>query len=671
MIIRLAASPWVLDLLTHLWQSSVVAAGALLLLNAWPRLSPRTRCTLGYVALLKFALPLNGVAAACSRWFAGLTAPADSPALPAFLIPTDGGTATLPGAHWAPPPWLWTALAAGWALVTLTVLATWMSRAAAVRRNLRVTATGASPAVEALLFQAARRVGLRAVPRCLTVPAPHAPAVVGLFQPVVILPQGLAENLASGELESILIHECLHVRRRDNLANAVRAVFVAALWFNPLAWLLNRAIALETEKACDEGVLRLTGDPATYAESIVASVRHALGAAPRGLSAVTTPPVLARLEAILSPPRRPRHRMPQAIALSTVIVLAGLSGRTGSVAAGAPPAELAAAAPISPAADSAAMSGVTYKVGAIILTFHGIGGADETLVRGKMTLRPGAPFDEQALDRDIRALYATGHFKTIEVTHSPAGAATLDLQVDLTFKPAMVVRATPGETGAEMRARGIQNAARQALTGERSEAAPDAPAPADIQGLEEELRAARLKADAANAELKALSEEHDAKERKLREIQRLEAAAARVEASAKAKAATDAPQRANRPTRLTISPAPRKTGPLEPSNTPAEFDGKPVFDISALDQGPSPRFQARPRYPFEMRRNGIGGEVLVDLIVNELGDVVNPTALRSTREEFEAAAVQAVAQWKFKPGVKNGQPVMTHLQIPIVFTLAP
>jgi RNA polymerase sigma factor (sigma-70 family) len=94
-----------------------------------------------------------------------------------------------------------------------------------------------------------------------------------------------------------------------------------------------------------------------------------------------------------------------------------------------------------------------------------------------------------------------------------------------------------------------------------------------------------------------------------------------------------------------------------------------AFDISMLDQQPAPRLQARPQYPFEMRRAGISGEVVVDFVVNTAGDVVDATAVRSSRREFEEAAVQAVSKWKFKPGRKGGQDVATHLQVPLVFTL--
>ena len=94
-----------------------------------------------------------------------------------------------------------------------------------------------------------------------------------------------------------------------------------------------------------------------------------------------------------------------------------------------------------------------------------------------------------------------------------------------------------------------------------------------------------------------------------------------------------------------------------------------VFEISLLDQMPVARFQARPQYPFEMRRAGIGGEVVVDFVVDANGDVQKAYAVRSSQREFEAAAVEAVSKWKFKAGKKGGSEVGTHMQVPIVFSV--
>ncbi|MCR6656058.1 MAG: TonB family protein [Opitutus sp.] len=97
--------------------------------------------------------------------------------------------------------------------------------------------------------------------------------------------------------------------------------------------------------------------------------------------------------------------------------------------------------------------------------------------------------------------------------------------------------------------------------------------------------------------------------------------------------------------------------------------GIEVFDISQLDQQPQPRFRAQPQYPFDMKRQGITGEVLVEFIVDTNGDVRNAYAVRSTQREFEASAVQAVSKWKFRPGKRGGRVVNTRVQQPISFTL--
>lgn len=98
---------------------------------------------------------------------------------------------------------------------------------------------------------------------------------------------------------------------------------------------------------------------------------------------------------------------------------------------------------------------------------------------------------------------------------------------------------------------------------------------------------------------------------------------------------------------------------------------KPVdaFEISQLEQAPVARFQVRPQYPFALRRDGVAGEVVVDFIIDANGDVQSAYAVRSSRKEFEAAAVQAVTKWKFRPGRKGGRAVSAHMQVPIMFTL--
>ncbi len=96
---------------------------------------------------------------------------------------------------------------------------------------------------------------------------------------------------------------------------------------------------------------------------------------------------------------------------------------------------------------------------------------------------------------------------------------------------------------------------------------------------------------------------------------------------------------------------------------------KNVFDLASLDQKPEARVRIKPVYPFEMRRSGLKGEVVVGFIVDSNGDPREPYIVRSSNPGFEEAAIQSIMKWKFKPGKKGGAAVNTRVQQPLNFNL--
>ena len=94
-----------------------------------------------------------------------------------------------------------------------------------------------------------------------------------------------------------------------------------------------------------------------------------------------------------------------------------------------------------------------------------------------------------------------------------------------------------------------------------------------------------------------------------------------------------------------------------------------AYDVSKVDQKPVAKQQSRPRYPATMRQSHADGEVVVEFVVDTNGDVRDAHAVRATGPAFEASALEAVNQWKFQPGRKDGQAVNTRLQVPLVFTM--
>lgn len=97
-----------------------------------------------------------------------------------------------------------------------------------------------------------------------------------------------------------------------------------------------------------------------------------------------------------------------------------------------------------------------------------------------------------------------------------------------------------------------------------------------------------------------------------------------------------------------------------PVNKPGANFGKGIsnlFNVGDLDQQPVARVRQAPTYPYDMRRAGINGTVVVEFIINTEGDVIQSQIVRSSHREFEMPALQAVSKWKFKPGRKGGRVV--------------
>lgn len=71
----------------------------------------------------------------------------------------------------------------------------------------------------------------------------------------------MSERLDEQEMEAVLMHELMHVRRQDNLIGSLQMLASCIFWFHPLIWLIDRRLLEERELACDEAVLRMGGAP--------------------------------------------------------------------------------------------------------------------------------------------------------------------------------------------------------------------------------------------------------------------------------------------------------------------------------------------------------------------------------------------------------------------------
>ena len=91
---------------------------------------------------------------------------------------------------------------------------------------------------------------------CCFRPSLCGPMALGALRPVIVLPQGMAENLLPGQLEAILAHEIAHHRRRRDLwCIALENLLMLVWWFHPVFWLARKALRSAREDCCDDMLL--------------------------------------------------------------------------------------------------------------------------------------------------------------------------------------------------------------------------------------------------------------------------------------------------------------------------------------------------------------------------------------------------------------------------------
>ncbi len=105
---------------------------------------------------------------------------------------------------------------------------------------------------------------------------------------------------------------------------------------------------------------------------------------------------------------------------------------------------------------------------------------------------------------------------------------------------------------------------------------------------------------------------------------------------------------------------------LLPASAKATAAGE-VFDAAQLDAMPRPVKQVPPAYPAALRDFGITGRARVSFVIDAAGKVVDAKVLSSTHDAFEKPALDALAEWQFAPGQKNGAAVNARVQMDLVF----
>jgi bla regulator protein blaR1 len=276
----------------HLWQSTLVMGVTWLATLALRTNRPRVRYWLWVAASVKFLVPFSWLVSlgAQFEWRTAppITQPAATFVMEQILAPPVVTAAPAPAPMPVQPvaalPWV---LASVWVLGCVVVLFWWWRQS----RPLRTALREAKPIELAPEHDVEDLVVLSSV-------STIEPGVVGVWRPILLLPNGLVERLTSTQLKAVIAHERCHIRCYDNLAAAIHMLVETLFWFHPVVWWLERRLVDERERACDEAVLIAGNDPVDYAEGILTVCRYTVSAPLACVTGVSGADLRARIESI-------------------------------------------------------------------------------------------------------------------------------------------------------------------------------------------------------------------------------------------------------------------------------------------------------------------------------------------------------------------------------------
>ena len=303
-----------LALLHSLWQGTLIAIAAALILAACARRSAAFRHTIGMgfllamvvVPLLDFlgfwrtvAVEVNG------GLLPAMTSPTLIPMSGLFVQESNSLAAVLALAWLLGVTLMLLRHFGGWRLVGALektpyelLPANWQQRVTNLQRALGITRTVTVRLGEDIT----------------------APFTARLIRPVIWLPLSMLTRLPIEQVEALVAHELAHIRRLDWLWNGLQCVVESLLFFHPGAWWLSRRIRIEREHACDDLAVAACGNAIALAEALntLERYRHP---SPRLVLAAHGGSLMKRITRLLtgSPPEGPgtgkRWRWPAALAI--------------------------------------------------------------------------------------------------------------------------------------------------------------------------------------------------------------------------------------------------------------------------------------------------------------------------------------------------------------------
>ena len=228
-----------------------------------------------------------------------------------------------------------------WLVGSVLVFAVMAGRIVRFRRLLR-SAEPASRAIVAQVQEASQAIGLKSTPTVMMTNRKISPLVWCCRRRVLLLPEGLWEELDEAGRRAVLLHELAHLKRRDHLICWLEMIISCLYWWHPLVWWVRRRLRDEADFACDAWVTALLpGNRRAYAAALLTTRQYVCeysNAAPAvglGVATAGAKRFARRLTMVMTERSGPRL----SIMGSALALCLGVAGWLGAPLLACPPTE--------------------------------------------------------------------------------------------------------------------------------------------------------------------------------------------------------------------------------------------------------------------------------------------------------------------------------------------
>ena len=94
------------------------------------------------------------------------------------------------------------------------------------------------------------------IPRVMICKNEISPMILGIFRPIIIIPESVIKNFSDKQLSVVVLHEFVHLKRKDRYVNLLLMICTSLHWFNPLVRYMCKQIRHDLENVCDEITMR-------------------------------------------------------------------------------------------------------------------------------------------------------------------------------------------------------------------------------------------------------------------------------------------------------------------------------------------------------------------------------------------------------------------------------